>query len=171
MCCFYFKQTWISLLEVKCIPSFNQTKPYFKTKVWSNKDESLNFRLMKCQPTFHQTSLIKNKSPELRKPSATVFTLVRGKIDFHDFHFLTFSKQIKLHFDLKSIYWTALWHGCVDVSFFPTPGSKLKYLNHYWNNCEGMSSCHQVSNSHYWRTDLTLAEIQQGPSQTRLERL
>ncbi len=43
-----------------------------------------------------------------RELQATVFTVVTGKIDFHNFHFLTLSKQINSNFDLKSIYCPAL---------------------------------------------------------------
>ncbi len=62
-------------------------------------------RLIKCQPNFHPTSLIKKSKPRAkRETQATVFTLVKGKIDFQ----LPLSKQVNLNFNLKFIYCPAL---------------------------------------------------------------
>ncbi len=121
---------WLSWAELFCINTtrlwiFDRLYPYYVILIGDNHTQ-INPASGNCQklkmtifqvwikanvsasPTFTKTSLIKIRARAEREPKATVFTLAMGKIDFHDFNFLTLSKQINLNFDLKTIYCPAL---------------------------------------------------------------
>ncbi len=64
----------------------------------------MNFHTENNRQVSPKHSLIKKQELSAeRETEATIFTLLKGEIDFHNFHFLTVSKQINSNFDFKSI--------------------------------------------------------------------